>query len=47
MIVISDTTPLRYLILLGQAELLRRLFDEIHCPDVVQAAWEEVSGKPI
>lgn len=35
MIVISDTTPLRYLTLLGHIELLRRLFADIHCPDVV------------
>lgn len=35
MIVISDTTPLRYLALLGQTELLLRLFEKIHCPDQV------------
>ena len=35
MIVVSDTTPLRYLTLLGRAELLHRLFLEVHCPDVV------------
>lgn len=35
MIVISDTTPLRYLIFLGMQELLPRLFDRVHCPDAV------------
>lgn len=35
MIVVSDTTPLRYLTLLGRIELLRSLFGEVHCPDVV------------
>lgn len=35
MIVISDTTPLRYLAVLGRIDLLQRLFHEVHCPDVV------------
>ena len=35
MIVISDTTPLRYLTLLGRIDLLRRLFGKIHCPELV------------
>jgi len=35
MIVVSDTTPLRYLTLLGRIDLLRRLFGQVHCPDVV------------
>ena len=35
MIVVSDTTPLRYLTLLGRIELLHRLFVKVHCPDVV------------
>jgi predicted nucleic acid-binding protein len=35
MIVVSDTTPLRYLTLLGRIDLLRRLFGKVHCPDVV------------
>lgn len=35
MIVISDTTPLRYLTLLGRIDLLRSLFGKIHCPDLV------------
>lgn len=35
MIVISDTTPLRYLAVLGYLELLPRLFGIVHCPDAV------------
>lgn len=35
MIVVSDTTPLRYLAVLGQLELLPRLFGEVHCPLLV------------
>lgn len=35
MIVVSDTTPLRYLTLLGRVDLLHRLFQDVHCPDVV------------
>jgi len=36
MIVVSDTSPLRYLIAIGQIDLLRRLFGQIHCPDAVR-----------
>ncbi len=35
MIVVSDTSPLRYLAALGQLELLPRLFQEILCPQTV------------
>lgn len=35
MIVVSDTTPLRYLTLLGRIDLLPHLFGDVHCPDVV------------
>lgn len=35
MIVVSDTTPLRYLAVLGQLDLLPRLFGAVHCPDAV------------
>jgi len=40
MIVIADTTPLNYLVLLGQAELLPRLFGRVLIPPAV---WEELS----
>lgn len=35
MIVVSDTTPLRYLAVLGHLELLPRLFGSVHCPTTV------------
>lgn len=35
MIVVSDTTPLRYLAVLGFLDLLPRLFGEVHCPAAV------------
>lgn len=35
MIVVSDTTPLRYLAVLGWLELLPRLFVRVHCPAAV------------
>ncbi|MDP1587551.1 MAG: hypothetical protein Q8M07_07415 [Prosthecobacter sp.] len=35
MIVVSDTTPLRYLAVLGHLELLPRLFGGVHCPTAV------------
>lgn len=35
MIVIADTSPLNYLILIGQAELLPRLFGEVLIPQMV------------
>ncbi len=37
MIVISDTSPLRYLALLGLTSLLPRLYGEIICPERVRA----------
>jgi predicted nucleic acid-binding protein len=37
MIVIADATPLNYLILIDQAELLPRLFDRILIPPAVFA----------
>ncbi|MBL9131559.1 MAG: hypothetical protein JNG86_10190 [Verrucomicrobiaceae bacterium] len=35
MIVVSDTTPLRYLAVLGHLDVLPRLFGSVHCPDMV------------
>lgn len=34
--VVADTSPLRYLALIGQSELLHRLFGMIHCPATVR-----------
>lgn len=35
MIVVSDTTPLCYLAVLGKLDILPRLFGEVHCPEAV------------
>lgn len=35
MIVVSDTSPLRYLILIGQAGLLEHLYGSVACPEQV------------
>ena len=41
MIVISDTTPLNYLVLIEQQELLARLFERVIIP---QAVWTELQA---
>lgn len=38
MIVVSDTTPINYLILIGQIETLKELFGHIVIPEAV---WDE------
>ncbi|MGD9563174.1 MAG: hypothetical protein AB7F88_13305 [Pyrinomonadaceae bacterium] len=35
MIVVSDTTPIHYLILIGEESILPRLFTEVIIPDIV------------
>ena len=35
MIVVSDTSPLNYLVLLGAVDVLPQLFGEVHCPPAV------------
>lgn len=42
MIVVSDTTPLNYLVLIGQQELLARLFERVVIP---RAVWTELQAK--
>jgi predicted nucleic acid-binding protein len=42
MIVISDTTPLNYLVLIGQQELLARLFERVIIP---RAVWTELQAE--
>lgn len=42
MIVISDTTPLNYLILIGEQELLLRLFERVIIP---RAVWTELQAE--
>ena len=45
MIVVADSGPLHYLILLEQTELLRRLYDEVMIPDAV-AGELRTAGSP-
>lgn len=35
MIVVSDTTPLNYLVLIGAVEVLPKLFDDVYAPEAV------------
>lgn len=42
MIVVSDTSPLNYLVLIGQGELLHQLFGNVIIPEVV---FDELQGK--
>jgi predicted nucleic acid-binding protein len=35
MIVIADTSPLNYLVLIGEAEVLRRLYGQVVIPEAV------------
>lgn len=44
MIVVADSSPLHYLILLGQTELLRRLYGEVLIPDAVAAELRAASS---
>jgi len=34
-VVVADTSPLNYLILIGEVDLLARLFGEVLIPDIV------------
>ncbi|ESA36929.1 dna-binding protein [Leptolyngbya sp. Heron Island J] len=36
MIVVADTSPINYLLLIGQIDLLPRLFQQIIIPDIVR-----------
>ena len=40
MIVISDTSPLNYLVLIGQAEIVHELYDRVIIPQAVYTAAE-------
>ena len=41
MIVVSDTTPLRYLAVIGQIDLLPQV-----CDAIVEAAWRAAQPRP-
>jgi predicted nucleic acid-binding protein len=46
MIVISDTSPILYLLLINQLDLLPRLYSTLIIPDVVQAEMQ-ATGAPV
>lgn len=46
MLVVSDTTPLRYLIAIGQERLLEQLFGEVFIPPAVHAELTDVRTPP-
>lgn len=43
MIVVSDTTPLNYLVLIGQADLLSQLYQRVIIPPVVYAELQRAN----
>ena len=46
MIVVSDTSPINYLLLINQIDLLPRLFEQIIIPDVVRNEMLDSSAPP-
>ena len=46
MIVVADSSPLHYLILLGQTEILRRLYENVLIPDAVAAELSASASPP-
>jgi len=47
MIVVSDTSPINYLLLIGQIDLIPRLFQKIIIPDVVRDEMLDPSAPPV
>ncbi|MGB3308263.1 MAG: DUF3368 domain-containing protein [Nodosilinea sp.] len=47
MIVVSDTSPINYLLLIGQIDLIPRLFEQIIIPDVVRNEMLDPSAPPV
>lgn len=47
MIVVSDTSPINYLLLINQIDLLPRLFDQIIIPEAVEAEMRDPDVPPI
>jgi len=43
-VVVADTTPLNYLLLIDQIDLLRKLFETVHIPDIVR---DELADKGV
>jgi predicted nucleic acid-binding protein len=47
MIVVSDTSPINYLLLIDQIDLLPRLFQNITIPDIVRSEMIDPGAPPI
>jgi predicted nucleic acid-binding protein len=47
MIVVADSSPLHYLILVGEADLLRQLYGDVTVPDAVAAELTRPASPPI
>ena len=47
MIVVSDTSPINYLLLIDQIDLLPRLFEQIIIPDIVQNEMLDPDAPPV
>lgn len=47
MIVVSDTSPINYLLLIDQIDLFPRLFGQIIIPDVVRGEMLDADAPPI
>jgi predicted nucleic acid-binding protein len=46
MVVVSDTSPLNYLVLIGEAEILPQLFGRVHVPEAVVAELNSPGAPP-
>ncbi len=47
MIVVADSSPLHYLILVGEADLLRQLYGDVIVPDAVAAELTRPASPPV
>ena len=47
MIVVADTSPINYLLLIDQIDLLPRLFEQIIIPNIVRDEMLDSSAPPI
>jgi predicted nucleic acid-binding protein len=47
MIVVSDTSPINYLLLIDQIDLLPRLFEQIIIPNVVRDEMLDLGAPPV
>ena len=46
-VVVADASPLNYLVLIGEVDLLQRLYGEVMVPDVVASELRDPSAPPV